>query len=111
MRAAPCLSICFFCRHSEHVYRMLYNLSEVQRLAYQQAEHRTLQNVLRLHIAAFLFGRHFCKVFAEPKKLTRRRLFGCPFHSIVTHFAEFYRLVSLRSIMAETSERLFHEVR
>lgn len=38
-------------------------------------------------------------------------MFGMPFHSITTHFAEWYRLISLRSLCAENQERFFKDIK
>jgi hypothetical protein len=38
-------------------------------------------------------------------------MFGMPFHSISSHFAEWYRLVALRSIAAENQERFFKVIK
>ena len=38
-------------------------------------------------------------------------MFGAPYHCVTVHMPELYRIVSLRSIVTETSERIFHELR
>ena len=38
-------------------------------------------------------------------------MFGMPFHSITSHFAEWYRLIALRSMAAENQERFFKTIK
>ena len=43
----------------------------------------------------------------QPKKLTRRKLWGYYIHALLTHALLQYRLISLRQLNAENEERLF----
>ena len=45
--------------------------------------------------------------FGTLKTMTRRKFFGRYFHSLTTHAALTYRLISLRSVNTETQERMF----
>ena len=38
-------------------------------------------------------------------------MFGMHYHSLSTHFAEYYRIVSLRSLNAENQERYFKDIK
>ena len=58
-----------------------------------------------------IFAAAYQEVFTEPIKNTERKAFGGPFHAIATHFAPMYRLVSLRSVIAEAAERTFNTLK
>ena len=87
---------------------MVNVLCDVQRLAYQRADDRQRADVLRFHLNAFQFANRYQEIFGHLQD-KHRKLFGVPFHSIVAHMAELYRCISLRSIVAEASERSFHD--
>ena len=38
-------------------------------------------------------------------------MFGMPFHSITAHFAEWFRIIPLRSVNSESHERVFKDVK
>jgi hypothetical protein len=93
------------------MYRMVFYLTEIQRMAYQTASKRTSSDMLHYHVVTYQFGRLYSQIFANPEKLSVRKMFGAPFHCVVKHMPELYRCVSLRSIVAEASERVFHDIR
>lgn len=88
---------------------MLFALTELQRLAYQLASKRSTKDVLRAHLMALQFAVNYSDIFKDTDK--KRLVFGTPYHSVVCHFAESLRLMSLRSIVTEAAERMFHELR
>lgn len=90
---------------------MVRRLTELQRLAYQTSDKRTTRDVLRFHLQALLFSVVYTELFKEPKKVSKRAMFGAPYHSIVCHMPQLYRIVSLRSIVTESSERIFSELK
>ena len=51
------------------------------------------------------------QLFPETRTVKPRAMFGMPFHSVTSHFAEWYRLVALRSIAAENQERYFKMIK
>lgn len=51
------------------------------------------------------------QLFSEPKEVKQRALFGMAFHSLVSHFPEWYRLASLRSLNAEELELGFYDIK
>lgn len=87
------------------------SLSELQRLAYQPSEKRCSRDALRAHLLALKFSQAYLTLFCHPAKLTKRRIFGAPFHSIVSHLAELYELVAPSQLNAEAEERIFSEMR
>ena len=90
---------------------MIRALTELQRLAYQTQEDRTCRDALRFHLNALVFSVLYTELFASPKNKSLRAMFGAPYHSIVCHMPQLYRIISLRSIVTETSERIFHELK
>lgn len=38
-------------------------------------------------------------------------MFGMPFHAITAHFAEWFRIIPLRSVNSESHERVFKDVK
>ena len=90
---------------------MLLALTELQRLAYQLAADRCPRDTLHFYLQALVFAVQFSEVFANLDKGKYRSMYGAPYHCITVHMAEIYRMVSLRSIVTETSERIFHELR
>ena len=92
------------------VSRMLISLTEIQRLAYQLEDQRCSRDLLHMTLMTLRFSTAYTSIFSGAKSSTRR-IFGTPYHSVVAHMPETYRLISLRSLVAEASERLFHELR
>ena len=90
---------------------MVRTLCTVQEVAYQPAAHRCPRDILRLYCATYRFAMAYSEVFQSPKKLSLRKMFGTPYHSLVKHFPDLYRLISLRSVVAEAAERLFTDFR
>ena len=93
------------------MYKMLRALCTIQSLAYQTADKRCPRDILRMYVATYRFSMRFSEIFKSPKNLSVRKMFGTPYHSLVKHFPELYRLVSLRSVVAEAAERLFTDFR
>lgn len=90
---------------------MVRRLTELQRLAYQTAEKRMTKDVLRFHLQALLFSVVYTEIFRNPKRVSKRAMFGAPYHSIVCHMPQLLRIVSLRSIVTESSERIFSDLK
>jgi len=93
------------------MYRMLLSLIELQRLAYALDTQRTQKNILRAYNHSFLFAMKCMELFKEPKTCSKRAMFGMPFHCLTVHLPETLRIVSGRSLVAESAERHFHKLR
>lgn len=100
-----------YCRYMRKISQMVRSLCEIQRLAYQTADQRIAGGALKFHLQALIFSVTYTEIFKEPKANSVRAMFGAPYHSIVCHMPQLYRIVSLRSIVTETSERIFHELK
>ena len=81
------------------------------KLLYAPDTKRSPKTVLCLHNLAFLHGILFTQIFANPKRLTRRKVFGRYFHAITTHSPLVYRIVCPRSINTEQHERVFGQIK
>lgn len=92
-------------------YKVLYNLCIIQRYAYQLEKDRTPRGILHLHLTVLKFVVEFSTLFKKPKKLKKRKMFGTPYHSLVSHLPLLYRYISLRSVVAEQDERMFSDLR
>lgn len=84
---------------------------EIAKLCYAHDAERTPRAVLCLHNRTFLHAYQCSTLFASPKSTTRRRMFGRFFHSITTHAASLFRIVSLRSLNTEQHERMFQQAK
>ena len=62
-------------------------------------------------IAHFFMPLSCITLFSNPQTVTRRRLFGRYFHSLICHAALMFRIVSLRSMNAEQHERMFQQAK
>ena len=96
---------------SEDIKNMINSLVEIQNIAYSPADKRSPRTVLRLYNLTFSFGMLAKTVIGIPEKLTERKFYGSHFHSLVVHLPEIFRIISLRSILAEQEERSFGSLR
>ena len=67
--------------------------------------------MLHFHLQALVFAALYFEIFASLKHVKGRAMFGASFHSITVHMAELYRIVSLRLIVTEAAEQIFHHMR
>ena len=106
------LSYCFWIvRQCREISRMIWSLTEIQRLAYQLDEERSLRSVLRFSLEALKFSVRYSEIFSQLKHNSPRNMFGAPYHAVTCHMPEMYRYVSLRSIVTEQNERIFHDLK
>ena len=95
------------------VYKTLSHLCEIQRLAYQQDDERCSRDALHFYLTVLKLVVEYHHLFppAMLKKVSKKAMYGNPYHSIVSHMPELYRIISLRSIVAEGCERMFKSIR
>ena len=79
-------------------------------LLYAEADKRTPRFILRLHNVSFLHAMLCKKIFLKTHSLTRRKLYGIYFHSIVVETPIIARPVSPSSYNTEEEERLFSDI-
>lgn len=86
-------------------------LVDIISICYSKSANRTPKQVLRLYNQCFLFGYLVYFYVGKPKKLGIKKFYGAHYHSLVTHFPEMYRLFCLRSLIPETEERTFGDLK
>ena len=84
---------------------------EITNLCYTHYDIRTPRSILCLYNRTFLHAHQCSVLFSNPKSTTRRRMFGRYFHSITTHAAGLFRIISLRSLNTEQHERMFQQAK
>lgn len=90
----------------------MYALCEIQELAYQRDCDRSQGNVLHFYLKCLEFSIGYTAIFSQlPESLSPRKIFGAPYHAIVSHMPTMYRYISLKSIAAEAEERQFNTLR
>ena len=70
----------------------------------------TQRQVLQLYNQCWLHMELCATLFAQPKKLTRTKMFGHYLHALTAHSPEQYELVCQRSINTENQKRLFGQL-
>ena len=93
------------------IYKILFSLCAIQRLAYQPDDKRCSRDVLHFYLQATTFSTGYCETFPsnDLKKIKTRAMYGNPFHSLIAHMADLYRIISLRSINTEERGRTYFE--
>ena len=91
------------------VKQLLYTLVKISELLYASECHHTPKSVLQLYVT--WLHHELCCDLPNPKVLTREKLYGVYFHDLVVHAPPQYQLVCLRSTNAESTERLFSQIK
>ena len=94
-----------------HFIKQLFiTMAEIQEISYKSDNERTPQYILRLFTITFIHAMLLkINIQSHPKCLTKRKLFGSYYHSIVQHAPEQYRLFSARSANTEKEEATFND--
>ena len=82
---------------------------DITYFCYDHESIRTPKSVLCLHNRTFLHAHQCSIVFADPKSISQKRMFGRFFHSLTAHAASMFRIISLRSLNTEQHERVFQQ--
>ena len=90
---------------------LLRTLIEIQRILYSPDEKRNVQQILRYYNQSWYHAVLLKQIIKQPKKLTRRKLFGVYYHDLTTHAGLMLRLVSGQSASAEEEERIFNHIK
>ena len=93
------------------VCTLIETLVDISCLLYLREEERTLQRVLRLYNRVWLHFELLKEIIIQPKRITRRKLFGAYLHAITMHAPVQFLTMSLRSCNAEHEERLFGQAK
>ena len=96
---------------SKEIKLLLFTAVKISECLYASNEERSPKKVLQLHNACWLHH-ELCKViFVSPKRMTYEKFFGLYLHSLVVHAPRQYEIVCLRSVNAESQERLFQQAK
>ena len=85
-------------RQCAKIRETMLALTEIQRMASQLEEERCSRDALRLHLQTMKFVSGYTKLFESPQALPKRKMFSTSYHSVVSHLADMYRIVSLTAI-------------
>ena len=80
-------------------------------MAYQSEINRVERDILHFFLVSLKFAVGYSKLLPSVEKKKKRKIFGTPYHSIVSHMPVMYRFMSLLSVAAEAEERMFTDVR
>lgn len=95
---------------SQEVQDLLLSFIEMTKIFYSHDEERCQRQILRLYNLSWLHSKTVNKVLCPPKALTYRKLFGIYFHAIIDHAPITQRILCLRSVNAEQTERCFDQI-
>ena len=93
------------------VLDLLKTVVKISEILYLGEENRSPKQVLALYNNAWLHMELCMVLFPNPKKLTRRKLFGTYVHALTAHAPLQFETVCQKSINAENQERLFGQGR
>ena len=100
-------------RHSgvdERIIQLMDTLVKISELLYA-TDVRTPKSILQLHNVAWMHHELCCDLIPIPKEQTRDKLYSTYLHDLVVHGPSQYQMVCLRSANAESTERLFSQVK
>ena len=92
---------------SENMRMIADTAVEICEILYSREDRRSPRSILRLHNLTYLHGRLCINTFQNPRSITKQKMFGQYYHSLVCHSATTNRLISLRSLNTEFQERTF----
>ena len=96
---------------SKLVVALLDTIVRVSELLYALDQKRTPKTVLQLYNISWYHHELCCKLLSKPKYQTHQHLFGIYLHDLVVHAPPIYQQVCLRSMNAESQERLFSQAK
>ena len=95
---------------SQEVQDLLLSFIEMTKVFYAHDDERCPRQILWLYNLSWLHSKVVSKVLCPPKALTYRKLFGIYYHAIIDHAPIMQRILCLRSINAEQTERCFDQI-
>ena len=95
----------------ESVVLLLKTVVKIAQLLYLQESDRNPRTVLQLYNATWLHHELCCQLIPTPKTQSRERFYGIYLHDLVVHAPMQYQMVCLRSTNAESTERLFSQIK
>ncbi|KXJ13241.1 hypothetical protein AC249_AIPGENE7033 [Exaiptasia diaphana] len=95
---------------SQEVSDLLLSFIEMTKIYYAHDEERCPRQILRLYNLSWLHSKMTTRVLCPPISLTYRKLFGIYYHAVIDHAPLIHRIICLRSINAEQTERCFDQI-
>ena len=97
---------------SRETLRLVQVIVEIIEIGYSHSSNRSVKSVLRFHNLSFLFGMYLrLAVCNAPKSMSNRKMFGIYYHNLTCHAPMIYRVVSIRSLLAELDESTIWQLR
>ena len=93
------------------VITLIGTLVKISEILYAQHFCRTPRIVLQFYNVTWTHHELCCELLPNPKHQTRDKLFGIYLHDLVSHGPPQYQLMCLRSANAESTERLFSQIK
>ena len=94
---------------SSLVLALLDTIVRISELLYSFDQKRTPKTIFCLYNITWYHHELCCKLLPNPKHQTQHHLFGIYLHDLVAHAPPIYQQVCLRSMNAESQERLFRQ--
>lgn len=89
---------------------LLATLTEISKLTYAKSKERSPKSILRLHNVTFRHALLCIEQLKGTKRISKEKLFGIYFHSILVHLPQVCRIIAPSSVHAEDEERLFSQL-
>ena len=93
------------------VKQLIGTLVKISEILYAKNASRSPKAVLQLYNVTWMHHELCCDLIPNPKEQTRQKLYGVYLHDLVTHAPTQYQIICLRSTNAESTERLFSQVK
>jgi hypothetical protein len=101
-------------RHADvdkKIIQLMGTLVKISELLYATDNIHTPKSILQLHNVAWMHHELCCDLIPIPKEQTQDKLYGTCLHDLVVHGPRQYQMMCLRSANAESTERLFSQVK
>ena len=98
---------------SKDIRDIVVSLAEITNICYSFDSHRCSRSILRLYNLTFKVAFLLLRVVGHnivSQNMSSRRFYGIYFHNMVCHFAHMYRIICLRSLLAEKDECMFGDL-
>ena len=92
---------------SENLSELLNCLAEITNIAYSYDDYCTRAQILILYNTTFKIGvllKEIVNSNIKSLNMTHRKFYGIYYHDVIVHAPDAYRVVRLRSLLAENDE-------
>lgn len=95
----------------QDVELLIGTLARISEILYSFDKNRTPKKILMLYNITWLHHELCCDLIRNPKQQTKEHFYGTYFHDLIVHAPRQYEIVNPRSVNAESTERLFSQVK